>query len=103
MLTELTVRENILHSAQCRAPSNWSNETIIDFVDATIDFLQLRQVEHTIIGDEENRGISGGQRKRVNIAIELVAAPTLLILDEPTTGLDSTSSFSVRDLVLLQW
>eukprot|EP00795_Rhopilema_esculentum_P012948 gene12948-3707_t len=44
---------------------------------------------------EEQRGISGGQRKRVNIGMELIADPTLLFLDEPTSGLDSTSSLTV--------
>jgi ABC-type multidrug transport system ATPase subunit len=61
-------------------------------VDDVIDILGLRDIENSIIGDELNRGISGGQRKRVNIGIELVADPSVLFLDEPTSGLDSASS-----------
>lgn len=47
---------------------------------------RMRHVLHTQIGDERNRGISGGQRKRVNIGIELAAVPLALFLDEPTSG-----------------
>ncbi len=54
--------------------------------------LLLSGVRHELVGDTEVRGISGGQRKRVNIGIELVTDPALLFLDEPTSGLDSTSS-----------
>ena len=54
--------------------------------------LLLSGVRHELVGDTDVRGISGGQRKRVNIGIELVTDPALLFLDEPTSGLDSTSS-----------
>src|SRR6478736_3702030 len=53
----------------------------------------------TIIGDEVRRGISGGQRKRVNIGIELSAVPVCIFLDEPTSGLDSTSALEVCDIL----
>ena len=57
--------------------------------------LGLWDIRHSVIGDERVRGISGGQRKRVNIGMEMVADPTVLFLDEPTSGLDSSSSMEV--------
>ena len=61
-------------------------------VDAVLDALTLAHVQHTRIGDEKTRGVSGGQRKRVNIGIEVAACPVALYLDEPTSGLDSTGA-----------
>ncbi len=52
-------------------------------------------MRHSVVGDENERGISGGQRKRVNIGMELVADPTVLFLDEPTSGLDASTAKEV--------
>lgn len=61
-------------------------------VERVIDSLDLQGVRSSLVGTVEKRGISGGQRKRVNVGIEMVMEPSLLILDEPTSGLDSSSS-----------
>jgi len=95
MLREMRVIDNIKFSGAFRLPSDMSNEQIDDRTDEVIKTLGLGGVAVTPIGDETTRGVSGGQRKRVNIGMELVANPRILFLDEPTSGLDSTSSQEV--------
>ncbi|KAI9337953.1 hypothetical protein BDR26DRAFT_803813 [Obelidium mucronatum] len=99
MLQELTVRENVLHSARVRLPRSWNEKKIQSHVDNVLLTLKLSHVAHSVIGDETTRGISGGQRKRVNIAMELAAAPLTIFLDEPTSGLDSTSALDATDIL----
>jgi ABC-type multidrug transport system ATPase subunit len=99
MHQEMTVRENILHSARIRLPATWTDEEIEEHTDTVIEALDLSHVAHSVIGDGIKRGISGGQRKRVNIGIELVACPLCLCLDEPTSGLDSTAALEVVDVL----
>ena len=96
---ELTVRENILHSARVRLPKSWRDKAIQDHVDALIACLQLTHVQHSRVGDSRKPIISGGQRKRVNIGIELAAAPMAIFLDEPTSGLDATSAASIMRMI----
>lgn len=95
MLRELTVRDNIAFSAHYRLPKELTEQEIQGKINHTLAVLDIAHVQHTVIGDERERGVSGGQRKRVNIGIELVAAPMVLFLDEPTSGLDSTTSTSL--------
>ncbi|KAI8816706.1 uncharacterized protein EV422DRAFT_275965 [Fimicolochytrium jonesii] len=95
MHRELTVKENIHHAARVKLPASWTAKEVEDYTDAVIAALNLSHVAHSPIGDETTRGISGGQRKRVNIGIELAGVPITLFLDEPTSGLDSTSALSV--------
>lgn len=91
MMRELTVRDNITHSARCRL-DGWSEDDIRKYVDAIMKTLDLYKVAESIIGTASKRGISGGQAKRVNVAMELAGAPRTIFLDEPTSGLDSTSA-----------
>ncbi|KAL8994818.1 MAG: hypothetical protein Q9188_006958, partial [Gyalolechia gomerana] len=95
VLPELTVRENILHSARIRLPSHWGESQIQKHVDTLISCLQLTHVKDSLVGSAAKPVISGGQRKRVSIGIELAAAPIALFLDEPTSGLDATSASSI--------
>ncbi|KAJ3253942.1 hypothetical protein HK103_007611 [Boothiomyces macroporosus] len=95
MIRTLTVREILTHAARIRLPRSWSDVEVSKYVDALLLVLNLAHVQDSIIGDETRRGVSGGQRKRVNIGIELAAVPVCIFLDEPTSGLDSTSALEV--------
>ncbi|XP_027366945.1 ABC transporter G family member 28-like [Abrus precatorius] len=88
----LTVEENLWFSAQCRLSADLSKPEKVLVVERVIEFLGLQSVRNCLVGTVEKRGISGGQRKRVNVGLEMVMEPSLLILDEPTSGLDSASS-----------
>ena len=95
MHRDLSGYDNIRYSAQVRLPRDWTSEQREAHAAACIAALQLEHVQDTIIGDEIVRGISGGQRKRVNVGIEMAAAPLALFLDEPTSGLDSTAAMEI--------
>ena len=97
MLRELTVYDNLAFYAALRLPAGTQSAEVSRVVRDTIKVLGLTHVQTSPIGDEKTRGISGGQRKRVNVGIELVSRPSLLFLDEPTSGLDSTTSFELVD------
>eukprot|EP01135_Chromosphaera_perkinsii_P004490 Nk52_evm14s284 gene=Nk52_evmTU14s284 len=88
----LTVQEILTHSALTRLPRNWSYQKKMEYVEKVLTILSLTHCRDSVIGDETQRGISGGERKRVNIGMELVSAPKALFLDEPTSGLDATSA-----------
>ena len=88
----LTVQETIQFAADFKLPRDVSPGEKRAIVDRVIELLGLSGVRHSRIGEETKRGISGGEKKRVAIGIELVTFPGLLFLDEPTTGLDSTTA-----------
>lgn len=88
----LTVEENLWFSARCRLSADLPKPEKVLVVERVIECLGLQTVRDSLVGTVEKRGISGGQRKRVNVGLEMVMEPSLLILDEPTSGLDSSSS-----------
>ncbi|KMT06284.1 hypothetical protein BVRB_7g162080 isoform B [Beta vulgaris subsp. vulgaris] len=88
----LTVEENLRFSARCRLPGDLPKADKVLVVERVIEALGLQAIRDSLVGTVEKRGISGGQRKRVNVGLEMVMEPSLLILDEPTSGLDSSSS-----------
>lgn len=90
LIPVLTVKETLLHAARTRLPQRTTASEIEQQVTRVLKILGLHHVRHSLVGDPFRRGISGGERKRVNIGIELVADPSLIALDEPTTGLDAT-------------
>ncbi|KAI4365606.1 hypothetical protein MLD38_021574 [Melastoma candidum] len=88
----LTVEENLRFNARCRLSADMAKPDKVLVIERVIESLGLQNVRDSLVGTVEKRGISGGQRKRVNVGIEMVMEPSLLILDEPTSGLDSSSS-----------
>jgi ABC-type multidrug transport system ATPase subunit len=66
-------------------------------VEEIIKELRLKKCENTKIGGPLLKGVSGGERKRTSIGVELITDPNLIFLDEPTTGLDSFTATSVME------
>ena len=98
----MTPREALLFSASLRLPSHMPLEQKKLEVEQMLTELTLLRCADTLIGDKMIRGISGGEKKRTSIGVELVLRPEVLFLDEPTSGLDSYAAFSVvRNLVQL--
>ncbi|XP_071128832.1 broad substrate specificity ATP-binding cassette transporter ABCG2-like isoform X1 [Mytilus edulis] len=95
----LTVRENFEFSATLRLPSHVTKADRKDRVDNVINELGLNKCADTKVGNEFFRGVSGGERKRTNIGMELIISPPVLFLDEPTTGLDANTANSVMMLL----
>ncbi|XP_071128826.1 broad substrate specificity ATP-binding cassette transporter ABCG2-like [Mytilus edulis] len=95
----LTVRENFAFSAALRLPTHITKADIHEKIQNVISELGLKSCADTKVGNELCRGISGGERKRTNIGMELIISPHVLFLDEPTTGLDANTAHSVMQLL----
>ncbi|KAF9890731.1 hypothetical protein FE257_005597 [Aspergillus nanangensis] len=102
VLPDLTVRENILYSGRVLLSGQHPDHTIQQHVDFLISSLGLQPIQNQWVGGllhHGGRGISGGEYKRVSIALALAAKPMALVLDEPTSGLDATAAHSLMKLL----
>ncbi|MCR4800316.1 MAG: ATP-binding cassette domain-containing protein [Bacteroidales bacterium] len=98
LIKELTVYENLFYSAKL-CFDNLTDEEIAERADKVLQSLGLYERKDNVVGDELKKEISGGQRKRLNIALELIREPAILFLDEPTSGLSSKDSENIMDLL----
>ena len=87
VLPTLTPRESLTFAARLKVGG--TAESINDLVDEILEKLKISNVSDNLIGNEQIKGISGGEKKRLCIGIEMISDPPVIILDEPTSGLDS--------------
>lgn len=95
MHRRLTVGQALYYTARLRFPPDHSDQEIKRRISEVLSQLGLQGTEDIVIGSPETKGISGGQRKRVNLAMELLTDPAVLFLDEPTSGLSSEDALMV--------
>jgi ABC transport system ATP-binding/permease protein len=98
LIEELTVFENLYYNAKL-CFDNLTEEEITGKVDSVLKNLGLYEIRDIQVGSPLNKKISGGQRKRLNISLELIREPAIMFLDEPTSGLSSRDSENILDLL----
>jgi ABC-type multidrug transport system ATPase subunit len=95
VLPALTVHQSLKFSAALRLPGSMNQAEKMQRVGSVISMLRMEKCADTKIGTVDSRGISGGERKRLCIATELLANPAIIFFDEPTSGLDSSMALIV--------
>ena len=98
LIEELTVFQNLYYNAKLCFKDK-TEEELVEMVNRTLTSLGLYERKDLKVGTPLNKMISGGQRKRLNIALELIREPSILFVDEPTSGLSSRDSENVMDLL----
>ncbi|MCK7535671.1 MAG: ABC transporter ATP-binding protein [Marinilabiliales bacterium] len=98
LIESLTVFENLYYAAALSFRDK-SKEEMALLAGKILENLGLEEKKDLQVGSIMNKVISGGQRKRLNIALELIREPSILLLDEPTSGLSSRDSENVMDLL----
>ncbi|KAJ4387600.1 hypothetical protein N0V93_008196 [Gnomoniopsis smithogilvyi] len=95
LLPTLTARETLQYSADLRLPPPSTAAERRRLVEEVIAELGLKEAADTRVGNHVHRGLSGGEKRRVSIGVQMLANPSVLFLDEPTTGLDASSAFQL--------
>ena len=98
LIEELSVYQNLYYNAKL-CFDNYTENELVDAVHLILKNLGLFEIKEIQVGSPLNKKISGGQRKRLNIALELIREPAVLFLDEPTSGLSSRDSENILDLL----
>ncbi|KAL4434347.1 hypothetical protein ABPG75_000788 [Micractinium tetrahymenae] len=88
-----TVRESLVFSARLRLAADIADDKVAQLVEEVLEMTELARLQHSIVGEGDGgHGLSVEQRKRLSIAVEMVAAPAVMFLDEPTSGLDARAA-----------
>ncbi|CAI5487608.1 unnamed protein product [Closterium sp. Naga37s-1] len=96
---QVTVYESLLYSAWLRLPQDVDKDVREDFVEEVMELVELEALRGSIVGLPGVNGLSTEQRKRLTIAVELVANPSIIFMDEPTSGLDARAAAIVMRAV----
>lgn len=100
LMETLTPREAFMFAAKLRLPKSLPLEVKQERVEQMLVALDLIKCADSYIGGEQIQGISGGERKRVSIGIELITNPSIIFTDEPTSGLDSFTALTTVELLV---
>ncbi|XP_022982807.1 pleiotropic drug resistance protein 3-like isoform X2 [Cucurbita maxima] len=96
---QITVEESLIFSASLRLASDIDSETKAQFVNEVLETIELDDIKDMLVGRPGVSGLSTEQRKRLTIAVELVSNPSIIFMDEPTTGLDARAAAIVMRAV----
>ena len=95
LLETLTVRETLTYAAELRLPPPVTHAERSQIVEEVIQELSLKECADTKIGNNVHKGCSGGEKRRTSLGVQMLANPSVLFLDEVTTGLDATTAFQL--------
>lgn len=100
LLASLTVRETLRYAAGLRLPKWMSKQQKIHKAEEILLKMGLKDCADNLIGNDLIKGISGGEKRRVTIAVQILTEPRVLLLDEPLSGLDAFTALSIMDVLL---
>ncbi len=99
LLASLTVRETLRYAAGLRLPKWMSKEEKFQRAEEILLKMGLKDCADNLVGSDLVKGISGGEKRRVTIAIQILTEPRILLLDEPLSGLDAFTALSIMDVM----